>query len=109
MMDPDGLYLDAFHPAAPLLKRDLSGYARFKTRTERPPRYIFIDFGLSRCYDTSIAKPLEIPIWGADKDVPEFQNSNAPCDPFPTDVFYVGNTIKKDFLEVCFKLYVMYV
>ena len=107
-MDPEKLYLDAFHPCSPLMKRDFSGYARYKTRTERPPRYFMIDFGLSRRYDPSIAQPLEVPIWGADKEVPEFQNSNAPCNPFPTDVFYIGNTIKKDFVEVCLKLYVVY-
>lgn len=101
MMDPSLIYIDAFHPASPLMKRDFSGYARHKTRTERPPKYILIDFGLSRRYDHSIAEPMEIPIWGADKEVPEFQNSNAPCNPFATDVFYMGNTIRKDFVEVC--------
>lgn len=99
-MDPDHLYMDAFHPVNPSMKRDFSGYARYKSRTERPPKYFLIDFGLSRCYGASIANPVEIPIWGADKEVPEFQNSNAPCDPFPTDVFYIGNTIRKDFVEV---------
>ena len=101
MMDPSRLFIDAFHPASPLMKRNFSEYARHKTRTERPPKYFLIDFGLSRRYDDSIVEPLEDPIWGADKEVPEFQNSNAPCDPFPTDVFYIGNTIRKDFIEVC--------
>ncbi|KAF8134314.1 kinase-like domain-containing protein [Boletus edulis] len=99
MMDPSRLYIDAFHPASPLMKRDFSGFARYKTRTERPPKYFLIDFGLSRRYDDSIAKPMEVPIWGGDKEVPEFQNSNAPCDPFSTDVFYIGNAIKKEFIE----------
>ncbi|KAN0084563.1 Protein kinase-like domain containing protein [Tylopilus felleus] len=99
MVDPEKLYLDAFHPSSTLMKRDFSGYARYKSRTERPPRYFLIDFGLSRRYDPSVAQPLEAPIWGADKEVPEFQNSNAPCNPFPTDVFYIGNTIRKDFVE----------
>ena len=39
---------------------------------------------------------MEIPIWGGDQEVLEFQNSNAPCD--PTDVFYIGSTIKKQFV-----------
>jgi len=99
MMDTS-VYVDAFHPATPLMKRDFSGYARFRTRTQRPPRYFLIDFGLSRHYDHSIAKPMEVPIWGADKEVPEFQNSNDPCDPFATDVFYIGNAIKKDFVDL---------
>ncbi|KAF8836449.1 hypothetical protein BDN67DRAFT_936726 [Paxillus ammoniavirescens] len=99
MVDASSLYVDAFHPVVPLMKRDYSAYARFRTRTQRPPKYFFIDFGLSRRYDHSVTKPLEVPIWGGDKNVPEFQNSNAPCDPFPTDVFYLGNAIKNDFVD----------
>ena len=102
MMDASKLYMDAFHPIHPIMKRDFSRYARFKTRTTRPVKYYFIDFGLSRRYDPSIIQPLEIPIWGGDKEVPEFQNSNNPCDPFPIDIFYIGNMIKKDFVQVCF-------
>ncbi|KAL4073734.1 hypothetical protein J3A83DRAFT_4230974 [Scleroderma citrinum] len=99
MMDPSKLYVDPFHPVHPLMKRDFSGYARFKTRTQCPVKYYFIDFGLSRWYDPSISNPLEVPIWGGDKEVPEFQNNNEPRDPFPTDVFYIGNAIRKDFVE----------
>lgn len=100
-MDASNLYIDAFHPAQPDTKRDFSGYARFRKRTQRPPKYYFIDFGLSRRYDPSIIKPLEVPIWGGDKGVPEFQGSNEPRDPFATDVFYIGNAIRTAFLEVC--------
>ncbi|KAH0828802.1 hypothetical protein J3R83DRAFT_3250 [Lanmaoa asiatica] len=82
------------------LKRDYSGSAKHYTRTQRPPKYYFIDFGLSRRYDLTDADPREEPIWGGDKEVPEFQNSNEPCNPFPTDVFYIGNAIRKDFIEV---------
>ncbi|KAL4065250.1 hypothetical protein J3A83DRAFT_4360518 [Scleroderma citrinum] len=99
MMDANTLFVDPFHPIHHLMKRDFSGFARFKTRTERPVKYYLIDFGLSRRYDDSIAYPLEVPIWGGDKEVPEFQNSNEPRDPFATDVFYIGNTIRKDFVD----------
>ncbi|KAL4078215.1 hypothetical protein V8B97DRAFT_1935859 [Scleroderma yunnanense] len=99
MMDASRLYVDAFHPVHPLMRRDFSRFARYKTRTQRPVRYLFIDFGLSRQYDSSIIKPLEYPIWGGDKEVPEFHRSDEPCDPFPTDVFYIGNAIRKDFIQ----------
>jgi len=99
-MDASRLSIDAFHPVLPLMKRDFSGYARFRKRTQRPPKYYFIDFGLSRRYDASIVKPLEAPIWGGDKEVPEFQNSNEPCNPFATDVFYIGNAIRIEFMTV---------
>ena len=100
MMDANNLYIDAFHPVHPMMKRDFSGHARFRKRTQRPPKYYLIDFGLSRRYDPSITTPLEMPIWGGDKGVPEFQDSNEPRDPFATDVFYIGNAIKTEFLEV---------
>ena len=100
MMDPESFYIDAFHPVNPKMKRDYSGDVRFRSRTSGSPKYFWIDFGLSRRYDPSIVEPKEIPILGADKEVPEFQTSNEPCNPFPTDVFYAGNMIKKDFIEV---------
>ena len=99
MMDATNLYIDPFHPVDHHMKRDFSGYARFKTRTERPPKYYFIDFGLSRRYD-SIVNALDLPVWGGDKQVPEFEDYDRPHNPFPTDVFYIGNVIKEDFLDV---------
>ena len=98
-MDASNLYIDPFHPVNQHRKRDFSGYARFKTRTERPPRYCLIDFGLSRRYN-SIVNALDLPVWGGDRQVPEFVEYDRPHNPFPTDVFYIGNAIKKDFLDV---------
>lgn len=100
MLDPIKLYPQSFHAMETTLNRNLSSHARHFTRTQRPPKYYFIDFGLSRRYDPSDTNPREVPIWGGDKDVPEFQNSNEPCDPFATDVFYIGNAIRKDFILV---------
>lgn len=100
MLDPINLYPQSFHPVEIMLNKDCSGYAKHLTRTQRPPKYYFIDFGLSRRYDPSDTNPREVPIWGGDKDVPEFQNSNEACNPFPTDVFYIGNAIRKDFILV---------
>ncbi|KAH7907466.1 hypothetical protein BJ138DRAFT_1129149 [Hygrophoropsis aurantiaca] len=99
MMDARSLFIDAYHPQRQKIKRDLSGVARHYTRTQRPPKYYFIDFGLSRRYDPSNTNPLEDQIWGGDKTVPEFQKSPAPCNPFPTDIYYIGNLIREDFLQ----------
>ena len=100
MLDPTHLYPQSFHPMATDLSRDFTGNAKHFTRTQRPPKYYFIDFGISRRYDPSETNPREIPIWGGDKSVPEFQNSNEPRDPFATDVFYIGNAIRMNFLLV---------
>ena len=106
MLDPTHLYPELFHPVATNLNRDCSGDAKHFTRTQRPLKYYFIDFGISRRYDPSDTNPKEIPIWGGDKEVPEFQHSNKPCDPFATDVFYIGNAVRKDFILVsyCFTM-----
>lgn len=100
MLDPARLYPESFHPAERNLNKDCSGFAKHFTRTQRPPKYYFIDFGISRQYNPAITHPKEMPIWGGDKEVPEFQNSSEPCDPYPTDVFYIGNAIRKDFILV---------
>ncbi|KAN0074708.1 Protein kinase-like domain containing protein [Tylopilus felleus] len=99
MLDPSSMYPESFHPMETHLKRDYSGPAVHFTRTQKPPKYYIIDFGISRKYDPSEIDPKEVPIWGGDKEVPEFQNSNQPCNPFPTDVFYIGNVIVKDFIQ----------
>jgi hypothetical protein len=100
MLDPSKMYPNSFHPIEHSLKRDYSGRARYFTRTQCPPKYYFIDFGISRRYDPKDGPPLEDPIWGGDKTVPEFHKSSDACNPFPTDVYYLGNLIRKDFLQV---------
>ncbi|TFK72497.1 hypothetical protein BDN72DRAFT_731085, partial [Pluteus cervinus] len=63
-------------------------------RTERPPKYYFIDFGISRQYDPSDASPIEGIIRGGDKSPPEYADPSGRCNPFPTDVYSLGNTIR---------------
>ncbi|EGO25686.1 hypothetical protein SERLADRAFT_415165 [Serpula lacrymans var. lacrymans S7.9] len=98
MMDATPLYIDPYHPQDLDMRRDFSGKARYFTRTERPPRYFFIDFGISRRYAADNNAPLEYPIWGGDKTVPEFQKADDACNPFPTDIYYLGNMIRENFL-----------
>lgn len=100
-MDPANLVIDQYHPSRPRSKRDLSGWARYYTRTQRPVKYYLADFGLSRKFDPDGGPPLAVPIRGGDKTVPEFQKSiEKALDPFPTDVYYVGNLIRQTFTEV---------
>lgn len=95
------LYVEPYHPVDSQIKRDFSGRVRHYTRTQRAPKYYFIDFGLSRQYDPREDNPLEYPIFGGDKPVPEFQNNvDAPVNPFPTDVYYLGNVIREEFMGV---------
>ncbi|THH17972.1 hypothetical protein EUX98_g9032 [Antrodiella citrinella] len=92
------MYPDMYHPRSTFKTRDGNGWARHYTRTRRPVKYYLIDFGLSRRYAADDVSPLEVPIRGGDKSVPEFR-SDEPCNPFPTDIYYVGNMIRENFLQ----------
>ncbi|KAJ7467093.1 hypothetical protein FB451DRAFT_1369520 [Mycena latifolia] len=64
---------------------------RFYPRTQRPPKYYLIDFGLTRIYATRDPPSLEPITFGADRSAPEFKaiDEYGPkdCDPFPIDVY----------------------
>ena len=101
-MDPAPILPDMFHPQRPWRTRDSKREIRPYTRTARPVKYYFTDFGLSSQYNADISNPLEIPILGGDKTVPEFQKDRTtPRNPFHTDVYYMGNLVRRDFLQVC--------
>ncbi|KAJ7467069.1 hypothetical protein FB451DRAFT_1340523 [Mycena latifolia] len=105
MMDGSKMFPDGFYPMSPKLNHDFySGRAKFYIRTQRSPKCYIIDFGLSRRYETGNAPPLEAPIHGGDKSTPEFRfkdgHPSVPCDPFSIDVYFLGNMILKDFIEV---------
>jgi len=98
-MDGQRLYPEGYHPQYTRHKPDYTGHAKHLTRTQRPVKYYFIDFGLSRRYNPADGPPLELPIIGGDKSVPEFRDPVGPLDPFPTDVYYLGNMIRREFLD----------
>ncbi|KZT29122.1 hypothetical protein NEOLEDRAFT_1107902 [Neolentinus lepideus HHB14362 ss-1] len=99
MMDGGHLYPKGFHPSDGDMKPDMSGMAEHYTRTQRPVKYYLVDFGISRRYKAEDLPIREPQIWGGDRTVPEFRKSDEPVDPFPTDVYYLGNMIRKDFLN----------
>jgi len=104
MMDAGPLFPKPYHPTDNSRLRDFSDNGWFPsgpkhyTRTQRPVKYYLTDFGISRRYNPDDGPPLEDPILGGDKTVPEFQASLDACNPFPTDVYYIGNMIRKTFL-----------
>ncbi|KAL1689599.1 hypothetical protein GGG16DRAFT_57382 [Schizophyllum commune] len=109
MMDASPLFPVPFHPLRQTMRRDFRGTAEAAyTRTERPVKYYIIDFGLSIRYDSVDPPPSEIPVLGGDKSVPEFKGDDPskrygglskPYNPFPTDVYCLGNWIREDFLD----------
>lgn len=101
MMDPRNMYPKLYHPAATSRSRDFKHNAKCYTRTARPTKYYITDFGLSRRYSPDEKNPLELIIRGGDRSVPEFQGDpSVPINPFPTDVYYLGNMIRMSFMEV---------
>jgi hypothetical protein len=101
MADASPLYDSPPHPFASHMKRDFSGEVKSSSnRTRSPIRYYLVDFGLSRRYNPEDGPHLEPPGWGGDKTVPEFLASTDLCDPFPVDVYCLGNAIKRHFLDV---------
>ncbi|KAL1661238.1 hypothetical protein GGF50DRAFT_129666 [Schizophyllum commune] len=108
MMNADPLYTVPFHPVSKNRRRDWNGYVRPSyTRTERPVQYHIIDFGLSIKYDSVDPPPMEIPVLGGDKSLPEFVGDDPavpfsglskPYNPFPADVYCVGSWIRGEFL-----------
>src|SRR6266403_858763 len=101
MLDPSSMYPESFHPVRMSKSRDFRHKAKAYTRTRRPSRYLLIDFGLSRYYDPVNGPPLDEPLRGGDKSAPEHQHDKTLCNPFPTDVYYLGNLVREHFMQVC--------
>ena len=101
MMDSKPILPEMFHPQRPWRMLDGRREVKPYTRTARPVKYYFVDFGHARRYNPEDTNPLEVPILGGDKTVPEFQNDReTPRNPFHTDVYYMGNLIRREFVEV---------
>ena len=98
MFDPSGMYPQGFHPTKINRSRNFKGRAKRFTRTQRPPRYYLIDFGLSRQYHSREA--LDMPLRGGDKSAPEHRKANQWCNPFYTDIYYLGNLVREEFMKV---------
>jgi hypothetical protein len=73
----------------------------FDPSTRISPRYYFIGFDFSRRYTSRMAT--DRPPRGADKLAPE-HISGRPCNPFHTDIYYIGNLVHEEFANVrrCF-------
>lgn len=66
----------------------------------RSSRYYFIDFGLSRQYPSRDV--MDEPLPGRDESAPEHQSRRRrPCNPFHTDIYYIGHVVRNEFMEVC--------
>jgi len=96
MFDPSGMYPNGYHPVQVNRSLNFKGRAKCYSRTERPPRYYMIDFGLSRRYSSRNA--LDDPLRGGDKSAPEHGHGER-CNPFHTDIYYLGNLVREFFMK----------
>jgi hypothetical protein len=100
MLDPSGLYPTPFHPVLMDRTRDIRSKVRPLARSECSVKYYWIDFGIACKYRPEERPPSEKIVKGADKSPPEHKDTQGRCDPFLTDVYYAGNLVRKNFLEV---------
>ncbi|KAI0298946.1 hypothetical protein BC826DRAFT_906857 [Russula brevipes] len=96
MFDAPRMYPNGFHPVKIDRNRNSQRTAETYTRTQRPPIYYFIDFGLSRQYASRDA--LDEPVRGGGNSAPEHR-SQTHCNPFQTDIYYIGNLVRQEFVE----------
>jgi hypothetical protein len=117
MYDPTSLFPEGYHPVDVSKSPDRSSQAKHLSRMDHPCTYYFIDFGLAERYIPSEGEPAVPIVKGADRTAPEHQsqilehemqegntNQFIRVNPFFTDVYYLGNMIRTDFLEVCCRL-----
>lgn len=101
MMAADPMYPRGYHPRDTYKTRDYSRTAKYYSRTRRPVKYYLTDFGISVRFDKDDTNPMAAPILSGDRSPPEFrEDKTSPRNPFPTDVYLLGNVIKTDFLMV---------
>ncbi|KAJ7181370.1 hypothetical protein C8R43DRAFT_1229294 [Mycena crocata] len=99
MMDAAPIQITSVHPLRSSQTRDLSRKARYRTRTQAPVKYYWIDFDLSGEHDPTIGPPLTQPVYGGTRPVPEFVFQDRLCDPFAVDVYCLGNIIQTHFIQ----------
>jgi hypothetical protein len=93
MFDPSSMYPKGYHPVQLDKSLDFQGKAQQYTRTERPPRYFFTSFGLSRQYPSR--NVLDKPRRGSDAS-----RHRKLCNPFHADIYDLGNVVRRTFMEV---------
>ena len=98
MMDARPLYPEGYHPVRQNYTPDGMYTISPLSRTDRPVRYYYIDFGLSVQFAPGAA-PYVVGDVGRDTDVPELSDS-VPYDAFKVDIFALGNLFYKEFYQV---------
>ncbi|KAJ3881233.1 hypothetical protein F5051DRAFT_322211 [Lentinula edodes] len=108
MMDGSQMYPKGWSSLDPSQARDnpFRAAKRAGFRMQFWPKYYLIDFGLSHMYSSkSTVPPLERILRGGDKSAPEHAPKYKHANPFPTDIYYIGNLVRENFTEVLVLLF----
>ncbi|OCB91803.1 hypothetical protein A7U60_g916 [Sanghuangporus baumii] len=100
MMDGDPLYPKGFHPCLPTLDAKGKRARPRRRRDTRGVKYYFTDFGISSRFESAEEVRLVTGQDGLDREVPELRQFE-PYDPFPVDVFILGNLFRKELTDMC--------
>ena len=99
MYDAPGLYPKGFHPMG--VNLDTNGKRAYPLHRGDVPlvRYYFTDFGISTRFEDDEPRKV-LGTDGLDQDAPELSEARL-YDPFPLDIFILGNVFKNYFTKVC--------
>ena len=101
MMDPTPLFSEIPHPTTPDRCYDFKHKVKRYTRTERPTRYHYIDFGLSIKFSPGQDTNCQI-VYGGDRSAPEYNNPSGLYNPFYLDIYTLANMIREEFIDVSY-------
>ena len=104
MMDGSPLFPRFHHPIKNMRNFEFTSRAKYHQRTAHPVKYYLVDFGISQHYEPFDTPPLEDLILGGDRTLPEFRLKIYRCDPFATDIYYLGNLFASACIQVCSSL-----
>ncbi len=89
-------YPNRFLPAKIGRNITFKGAVKAYTKMRPPPRYYFVGLELSVQY--SSRDTIDEPWRRGDTSAPEHQ-SGGWCNPFQTDIYYIGNLVSQEFVE----------
>lgn len=99
MYDAEKVYPKGYHPAIEVLTMDVQTFAPHISRTAAGGvKYFVTDFGISTKFEEGEER-LVLGTYCQDETVPELSD-DIPYDPFPVDIYTLGNVFKRDLLDV---------
>ena len=104
MMSTREMWPEPYHIMRPYMDPTFTKMVKEpRTRTSRPPKYYIVIAGTSVQYRPGIPNPIAWYYDGHDKTVPELFGEwvAGSYDPFPVDIYCIGNVIQTEILDVC--------